>query len=104
MTAARSPFSGSTQGDLNTVSNVSPSPQVLNPFILLMAIYLTGFVLTLPWIDDFFGFSSLPFPIILIIGGLVIIYLLLVELIKQIFYRKFYIEEKYNLLFDILLK
>ena len=28
-----SPFSGSTQGDLNTVSNVSPSPQVLNPFI-----------------------------------------------------------------------
>ncbi len=48
---------------------------------------LLGFLLTQKGIGEFFGFSPLPWYALLTIFALVIVYLLLVELVKQIFYK-----------------
>lgn len=47
-----------------------------------------GIILTQNKIGHFFGFSPLPWPAFLIIAVLVIAYLLLVEMVKRIFYKK----------------
>lgn len=49
---------------------------------------LVGIIITMPFMDHFFGFSSLPLPILLAIFALVIIYLFLVEIIKRFFYKR----------------
>ncbi len=51
---------------------------------------LAGIILTMPFIDSFFGFTALPLKVLLAIFALVLVYLLVVELAKQIFYKKIY--------------
>ena len=48
---------------------------------------LVGAILTMEGIGGFFGFSPLPMKVFAAIALLVIVYLLTVELVKQIFYR-----------------
>ena len=48
---------------------------------------LVGIILTMEGIGGFFGFSPLPIKVFVAIAALVIIYLLTVELVKQIFYK-----------------
>ena len=55
-----------------------------------LGVIVLGLLLTIPLIGHFLGFTFLPWYVLLIIAGLVIIYLLWVEFIKQIFYRRFY--------------
>ncbi|MFZ4632369.1 MAG: magnesium-translocating P-type ATPase [Patescibacteria group bacterium] len=47
-----------------------------------------GFLLTQKGIGEFFGFSPLPWYALLTIAGLVIVYLIIVEFVKQIFYKR----------------
>jgi Mg2+-importing ATPase len=49
-----------------------------------------GLVLTMPFIGKFLGFTFLPWYILLIILGYVIVYLFWVEGVKRIFYKHFY--------------
>lgn len=51
----------------------------------LAAVFL-GFALTQKGIGTFFGFSPLPWPALLLIVVLVIIYLIIMEFVKRIFY------------------
>jgi len=52
-----------------------------------LGILSIGFIITLKGIGSFFGFDSLPLNAYLIIAALVIVYLLIVEGVKQIFYK-----------------
>lgn len=52
-----------------------------------LGILLIGFIITLRGIGGFFGFSPLPLNAYLIIVALVIIYLVIVEVAKQLFYK-----------------
>ncbi len=47
-----------------------------------------GFALTTKGVGEFFGFSPLPWPALLTILAIVIIYLFTVEFVKRIFYRR----------------
>lgn len=49
---------------------------------------LLGFLLTQKGIGEFFGFSPLPWYALLTIVGLVTVYLILVEIVKRIFYKR----------------
>ncbi len=49
---------------------------------------LLGFLLTQKGIGELFGFSPLPWYALLTIAGLVIVYLMIVEIVKQIFYKR----------------
>jgi P-type Mg2+ transporter len=49
---------------------------------------VVGVILTTPLFGKFFGFSWLPFHVLATIFGLVFVYLLLVESVKRVFYRK----------------
>jgi Mg2+-importing ATPase len=62
----------------------SPSRSLL--FSSLFCVIL-GAAITYSPIGKFFGFVQLPFTILLAIAGIVIIYLVLVEIVKRIFYR-----------------
>ncbi len=55
---------------------------------------LAGIILTMPFIENFFGFTALPLNILLAILGTVLAYLVMVELAKQIFYKKIYRETR----------
>jgi len=48
---------------------------------------ILSIILTQKGIGEFFGFSPLPWPALLIIFGLVIVYLIVMEFVKQIFYK-----------------
>jgi Mg2+-importing ATPase len=48
-----------------------------------------GWTLPLTPLGKVFRFSALPLPILLVIAGLVLSYLVLVEVIKRAFYRKY---------------
>lgn len=52
-----------------------------------LGVLTIGFIITLKGIGSFFGFDSLPLNAYLVIAALVIIYLLIVEAVKQIFYK-----------------
>jgi Mg2+-importing ATPase len=49
---------------------------------------LLGIVLTFKGIGEFFGFSPLPIIALVLIFALVIIYLFIVEIVKQLFYKR----------------
>jgi hypothetical protein len=51
---------------------------------------LLGFVFTLPFIAPIFGFTFLPGYAYLTIIGLVLVYLVLVEIAKYFFYKNLY--------------
>jgi len=53
-----------------------------------LGILAIGLIITLDGIGSFFGFDPLPLNAYLIIAALVIIYLLIVEGVKQLFYKK----------------
>lgn len=55
---------------------------------------MAGIILTMPFIGNFFGFTALPVNILLAIFGIVLAYLLIVEVAKQIFYKKIYTEKR----------
>jgi Mg2+-importing ATPase len=57
-------------------------------FSTLMAVAV-GWTLPLTPLGKVFRFSALPLPILLVIAGLVLSYLVLVEVIKRAFYRKY---------------
>ncbi|MBI5230103.1 MAG: magnesium-translocating P-type ATPase [Candidatus Magasanikbacteria bacterium] len=68
----------------------SPSAPVV---ITTLGILGIGIILAISPINSFFGFSPLPFPILLVIAGLVTGYLLIVEAVKHILYY-FHKEER----------
>ncbi|KKU13521.1 MAG: Magnesium-translocating P-type ATPase [Candidatus Magasanikbacteria bacterium GW2011_GWC2_45_8] len=68
----------------------SPSAPVV---IATLGILGIGTVLAVSPISSFFGFSPLPLPILFTIMGLVVVYLLMVEVVKHIFYY-FHKEER----------
>jgi Mg2+-importing ATPase len=47
-----------------------------------------GLILIQPGLGEFFGFAPLPAAVILIIFVMVVVYLLLVEFVKQLFYKR----------------
>jgi len=51
---------------------------------------MIGVILTTPFLGRFLGFKFLPPKVLLIILAFVIVYLVVVELVKQLFYRKIY--------------
>lgn len=53
-----------------------------------LLIVILGTFITFPFFGHFFGFSPLPLKVFLVIFIVVIIYLLVVELVKHIFYSK----------------
>ncbi len=55
---------------------------ICGALVLVLAIATTG-------MGKFFGFEKLPFHAVLIISSFVLIYLLIVELVKHAFYKKF---------------
>jgi len=55
-----------------------------------VGVVLLGVILTMPFIGGFFGFDPLTPQIFLTIFGLVLIYLLVVEGVKQLFFKKIY--------------
>jgi Mg2+-importing ATPase len=69
----------------------SPSKWVL--FSTIGAVMM-GLIFTLPFIGNFLGFTFLPWYILLIILGYVVVYLLLTEWIKRIFYKRFYTDTR----------
>lgn len=65
----------------------SPSKYLVFSTIAVLAI---GLLITQPFIGSFFGFTTLPWKIVLVIFGLVAVYLVLVEIVKQLFYKHLY--------------
>ena len=57
-------------------------------FLTTMAAVILGVILTLKGIGGFFGFNTLPLKAYLTIFILVIVYLFIVELVKQMFYKR----------------
>lgn len=57
-------------------------------FLSTLGAVLLGAILTLEGVGEFFGFDPLPLRAFLIIFALVIIYLLIVEFVKQLFYKR----------------
>ncbi len=53
------------------------------------AVVIIGLILATTFLGKYFNFTPLPWQIILVIFGLVAVYLLLVEITKYIFYKKF---------------
>ena len=64
------------------------SPSKFLFFSTLAAVFF-GIILTYSFIGHIFGFKPLPFAIILIIFSLVAIYLVLIEFVKHIFYKRY---------------
>ncbi len=62
-----------------------PSRYLVFTTLGVMAI---GFILAMSSIGKFFGFTPLPLSIILIILALVFVYLIVVEMVKHVFYKK----------------
>jgi len=60
-----------------------------------LGVILIGFILTTGLFNKFFGFSCLPWPVIGSIAGLVFVYLIMVEIMKQIFYKIY--DKKYQM-------
>jgi Mg2+-importing ATPase len=56
----------------------------LNTFLAVAIAWLIPFL----GVGAFFGFSPLPWNILSVIAGLVVVYLLLVEVVKRFFYRR----------------
>ena len=56
----------------------------LNTFLAVAIAWLIPFL----GVGAFFGFSPLPWNILAVIAGLVVVYLLLVEVVKRFFYRR----------------
>jgi Mg2+-importing ATPase len=56
----------------------------------ILAIFLVNLIIIYSSIGKFFGFTPLPLAVLLAIFCLVIIYLLMVEAVKQFFYKKIY--------------
>ncbi|MEI7619999.1 MAG: magnesium-translocating P-type ATPase [Candidatus Falkowbacteria bacterium] len=59
-------------------------------FMSTVGAVLLGVILTMPFIGGFFGFNPLTPQIFLTIFALVIVYLLIVEVVKQLFFKKIY--------------
>jgi Mg2+-importing ATPase len=55
-----------------------------------VAVMCLALVLTMPLIGKFFNFSVLPIKVLASIAGLVAVYLIVVEVVKQIFYKRWY--------------
>jgi Mg2+-importing ATPase len=55
-----------------------------------IGIVILGSILTMPFIGSFFGFNPLTPQIFLTIAALVLVYLLIVEGVKQLFFKKIY--------------
>lgn len=68
----------------------SPSAPVVFATVVILGI---GTVLAVSPVNEFFGFSPLPIPVLFAVAGLVVVYLLMVEIVKHIFYR-FHQEER----------
>jgi Mg2+-importing ATPase len=63
-----------------------PSKYLIISTVSVMAVAV---ILTLTFFRKFFDFSVLPFRVFIVILVLVVVYLVMVEVVKQIFYRKF---------------
>ncbi len=60
-----------------------------------LGIIFIGFILTTGFFNKFFGFTCLPWPILVSIAIIVIIYLIMTEIVKQIFYKVY--DKKYQM-------
>jgi Mg2+-importing ATPase len=58
-------------------------------FLSTFACVAIGWLIPYTALGQFFQFAKLPFHILAVIAGLVLVYLVLVEIVKRIFYRKF---------------
>ena len=56
--------------------------------ISTLAIFVIGWILPYTFIGTFFGFAPLPIRMVLVLLGLVLSYLMMVEILKRYFYRK----------------
>jgi len=74
-------------------TNQNPLKSRPSKYILLtslLALFI-GFTLISPLFAKYIGFSLLPINVLLSIFALVFIYLIVVEMVKKIFYKKIYI-------------
>lgn len=58
-------------------------------FFSTFACVAVGWLIPYTALGRFFQFAKLSFPVLIVIAGLVLIYLVLVEIVKRIFYKKF---------------
>jgi len=57
--------------------------------ISTIACVAIGWILPYTPIGKFFGFAPLPWYIVLVLAGLVLVYLVIVEIVKRLFYKKY---------------
>jgi Mg2+-importing ATPase len=59
-------------------------------YLLMATLSIVAITLALPFtpLAAIFGFSPLPFPVLLLIGLIIILYIITTEIVKNIFYRK----------------